>query len=76
MLRWLGRSPESFLERASSYDQRFDLPDAGPDRRLRWALKLLYATMNDKRQELASVATWLADWSQPVRRRRHGRRKR
>jgi hypothetical protein len=41
MLRWLGRTPESFLEGANGDDGRFALPEAGPDRRLRWALKLL-----------------------------------
>jgi hypothetical protein len=49
MLRWLGRTPESFLEGAVGGDPRFALPSAGPDRRLRWSLKLLYATMDEKR---------------------------
>jgi hypothetical protein len=51
MLRWLGRSPESFLQGASSDDQRFALPEAGPDRRLRWSLELLYASMDEKRRQ-------------------------
>ncbi len=63
MLRWLGRTPESFLKGASAVDgsdsdseERFALPAVGPDRRLRWALKLLYAAMDEerRRQEL----TW------------------
>src|SRR5580704_1080164 len=33
MLRWLGRTPESFLMGATGDDERFDLPTAGPDRR-------------------------------------------
>jgi hypothetical protein len=52
MLRWLGRTPESFLRGGdtSDDDARFALPEAGPDRRLRWALKLLYAAMDEKRR--------------------------
>ncbi len=56
MLRWLERTPESFLEGAAGDDQRFALPGAGPDRRLRWGLKILYATMDEKRQ--AEALTW------------------
>jgi hypothetical protein len=51
MLRWLGRSPESFLQGATHDDPTFALPPAGPDRRLRWSLKLLYATMDEKRRQ-------------------------
>jgi hypothetical protein len=57
MLRWLGRSPESFLEGGAD-DQRYALPQAGPDRRLRWALKLLYAAMDEQRRE--QQLTWPA----------------
>jgi hypothetical protein len=56
MLRWLGRTPESFLEDAAGDDARFALPEAGPDRRLRWGLKLLYAAMDEKRN--AERLTW------------------
>jgi hypothetical protein len=49
-LRWLNRSPESFLPGASP-DQGPKLPDAGPDRRLRWDLHLLYDALNNRRQE-------------------------
>jgi hypothetical protein len=58
MLRWLGRTPESFLQGASEDDPRFALPRAGPDRRLRWALKLLYAAMDEQRRE--DFLTWPA----------------
>jgi hypothetical protein len=58
MLRWLGRSPESFLTGATGDDKRFALPAAGPDRRLRWALKLLYAAMDERRRE--DGLTWPA----------------
>jgi hypothetical protein len=63
MLRWLERTPESFLvgwssgsgtgsgSGSSGDDERFALPVTGPDRRLRWALKLLYASMDEKRRE-------------------------
>lgn len=51
MLRWLGRSPESFLGGANSDQRSFELPEAGPDRRLRWDLKDLSATMDDKRRQ-------------------------
>ena len=58
MLRWLGRNPESFLEGASSDDPRFALPTAGPERRLRWSLTLLYASMDEKRHQ--EELTWPA----------------
>jgi hypothetical protein len=58
MLRWLSRTPESFLEGAGKDDPRFALPRAGPDRRLRWALKLLYAAMDEKRRD--DGLTWPA----------------
>lgn len=48
MLRWLARTPESFLpgvrERADAA-----LPMAGSDRRLRWHLGRLYDAMNEER---------------------------
>jgi hypothetical protein len=59
ILRWLDRTPESFLVGSGSGssgdgdgdDERFALPVVGPDRRLRWALKRLYASMDEKRRE-------------------------
>jgi hypothetical protein len=51
MLRWLERTPESFLVGSSRHDERFALPATGPDRRLRWALKRLYASMDEKRRQ-------------------------
>lgn len=50
-LRWLDRTPESFLEGATHDDPSFALPPAGPDRRLRWSLKRLYKTMDEKRRQ-------------------------
>jgi hypothetical protein len=59
MLRWLGRTPESFLKGATDHDvARFALPAVGPDRRLRWALKALYAAMDEQRRQQA--LTWVA----------------
>lgn len=58
MLRWLRRSPESFLAGGPGDDARFALPAADPDRRLRWALKLLYASMDEKRRQ--EGLTWPA----------------
>jgi hypothetical protein len=58
MLRWLGRTPESFLVGGPADDTRFALPEAGPDRRLRWAVKLLYASMDEKRRQ--DGLTWPA----------------
>jgi hypothetical protein len=52
MLRWLGRSPESFLAGSAPGEQVVvDLPVAGPDRRLRWNLKELYAALDAHRRE-------------------------
>lgn len=61
MLRWLQRTPESFLEGGGDDDPRFALPLAGPDRRLRWSLKLLWATMDEKRRQEALTWGQLAD---------------
>jgi hypothetical protein len=49
MLRWLGRSPESFVPGARV---SAPLPEAGADRRLRWDLKALYAALDSRRREL------------------------
>jgi hypothetical protein len=58
MLRWLGRAPESFLSGAADTDDRFNLPAAGQDQRLRWALKLLYVALDEKRRQ--ESLTWVA----------------
>ena len=49
MLRWLDRSPESFLP--SEVNPTSALPSAGPDRRLRWDLGRLYAALDGRRRE-------------------------
>lgn len=54
-LRWLDRTPESFLTGAAA-DAGAPLPPCGADRRPRWDLKLLHAGLNDAR--VGSGATW------------------
>jgi hypothetical protein len=50
MLRWLGRTPESFLVGVHEIpDSTF--PVVGADRRLRWNLAKLYESMNEQRRE-------------------------
>lgn len=57
MLRWLERTPESFLAgMPDGDDPRYALPRAGPDHGLRWALKRLWATMDEQRR--AEGLTW------------------
>lgn len=52
MLRWLDRTPESFVHGAvDGNDPHFALPVANPDRRLRWSLKLTWAAMDEKRRQ-------------------------
>jgi hypothetical protein len=51
VLRWLGRSPESFLVGGEQADETYDLPQAGLDRRLRWDLAATYEAMNVQRLE-------------------------
>ena len=62
MLRWLDRTPESFLAGiVHGDDPRFALPRAGPHRRLRWSLKLLWAVMDEKRRQESLTWPQLAD---------------
>ena len=55
-LRWLGRSPESFLTEDPERRTNASLPKAGADERLRWNLHKLYEATNIRRQELQM--TW------------------
>jgi hypothetical protein len=48
MLRWLGRSPESFIPGGGV--RSAPLPPAGPDRRMRWNLHSLYEALDASRQ--------------------------
>ncbi len=54
-LRWLDRTPESFLAGAA-VDAGAPLPPCGPDRRPRWDLKALHAGLNESRASRG--ATW------------------
>jgi hypothetical protein len=51
MLRWLGRSPESFVPGSVLDAESTALPAAGTDRRLRWNLKRLYEALDAQRRE-------------------------
>jgi hypothetical protein len=57
MLRWLDRSPESFLVGGSAHAVAA-LPWAGPDRRLRWNLGRLHQVMDAERR--VEGLTWVA----------------
>ncbi len=52
MLRWLGRSPESFIA-GREISQKFDarLPDAPPNKILRFDTRKLHAALNARRIE-------------------------
>lgn len=58
LLRWLGRPPEDFLAGPAVDVGDTRLPDAGPDRRLRWDLPRLYAVLDEQRRERG--LTWVA----------------
>lgn len=57
MLRWLRRVPEEFVA-GCAVGARHALPEAGPDRRLRWSLPNLYVALDVRRAERGM--TWLA----------------
>ena len=50
-LRWLDRTPESFLAQPLADAACGRLPQAGPDKRLRWDLAALYDALNARRLE-------------------------
>ena len=60
ILRWLNRSPESFL-RGSSNAPGTPLPNVGTDRRLRWNLATLYDATNAQRLDRALSWSALAE---------------
>jgi hypothetical protein len=55
-LRWLGRTPESFVPGAE--DAGRPLPECGPDRRPRWHLERLHGALDEERR--ARSLTWPA----------------
>ena len=50
ILRWLGRTPESFLPTPPVSTDDMALPVIGQDRRLRWDLAAVYESMDQKRR--------------------------
>lgn len=61
ILRWIRRAPEDFLTGPAVDVGDVRLPDAGPDRRLRWDLNQLHASLNEHRQERNLTWASLAD---------------
>lgn len=61
ILRWIRRGPEDFLTGPVVDVGDVRLPDAGPDRRLRWDLSQLHAALNQHRQERNLTWASLAD---------------
>lgn len=51
MLRWLGRTPESFLTSPPAPSQSTAMPRAGTEHRLRWDLVALAASVDARRHE-------------------------
>lgn len=58
LLRWLGRPPEDFLVGPAAAVGETRLPEAGPDRRLRWDLAELHAAVDGRRRDRG--LTWAA----------------
>jgi hypothetical protein len=58
ILRWIDRAPEEFLTGPVVDVGDVRLPEAGPDRRLRWDLPQLHAALNAHRVE--RQLTWAA----------------
>jgi hypothetical protein len=61
MLRWLDRTPESFVPNSNYDERRAALPHAGPDRRLRWDLQKLYNALDAQRRDRALLWSQLTD---------------
>lgn len=61
ILRWIGRPPEDFLTGPAVDVGDARLPGAGPDRRLRFDLNELHASLNQHRQERFITWASLAD---------------
>jgi hypothetical protein len=58
LLRWIDRPPEDFVTGRQPAARGPRLPEAGPDRRLRWDLGELHAALNERRRE--RQLTWAA----------------
>lgn len=61
ILRWIRRAPEDFLTGPAVDVGDVRLPEAGPDRRLRWDLHQLHVALNEHRQERKLTWASLAD---------------
>jgi hypothetical protein len=61
MLRWLGRSPESFVPGGAADPKQAALPFAGPNRRLRWDLQKLHLALDAERRKQNLTWRQLAD---------------
>lgn len=61
ILRWIRRAPEEFLTGALVDVGDARLPEAGPDRRLRWDLSQLHAALDEQRRERGLTWRALAD---------------
>lgn len=61
LLRWLGRAPEEFLTGPARDVGDVQLPDPGPDSRLRWDLAQLHAALNQERQRQGLTWAGLAE---------------
>jgi hypothetical protein len=58
ILRWVRRAPEEFLTGPVVDVGDVRLPEAGPDRRLRWDLNQLHGALNERRRQ--RQLTWPA----------------
>ena len=61
LLRWLEQPPEAFLVGPVAHVGDTQLPDPGPDSRLRWDLAQLHAAVNEQRQREGLTWAGLAD---------------
>ena len=68
--RWLDRAPEDFLDGPVVDVGEVELPEAGPDSRLRWNLSEIYAELDQERTAWVSMRG--SGWRSPSTARRAG----
>jgi hypothetical protein len=61
ILRWIERAPEDFLTGPVVDVGAVRLPDAGPDRRLRWDLGQVHSALDERRRQRQLTWTQLAE---------------
>ncbi len=61
ILRWISRAPEDFLTGPVVDVGEVRLPEAGPDRRLRWDLSQVHEALNEQRRDRQLTWAGLAD---------------